>query len=210
MWTIRNNGIWEGVDVNHHNDSHLSAYLVTFLKLENVKSVVDFGCGNGYYVKVLSENDINIIGFDGNPNTPELTNNTCKVLDLSKPIRFTNPFDWVISFEVGEHLPKEFEDVFVKNLHNNNSQGIILSWAVEGQGGDGHFNERNNDYVKSKICNLGYVNDIEAENMMRQNASISWFKSTIMVFRKISGYIPPSPPQKKRVLSFLRTHSTKH
>ena len=82
MWNIRNNGIWEGVNVNHHNDSHLSAYLVTFLKLENVKSVVDFGCGNGYYVKVLSENNINIIGFDGNPNTPELTNNTCKVLDL--------------------------------------------------------------------------------------------------------------------------------
>ena len=95
-----------------------------------------------------------------------------KVLDLSEPIKFDTPFSWVMSLEVGEHLPKKFEDIFINNLHNNNEKGIVLSWAVKGQGGDGHFNEQNNDYIKSKICNLGYINDIETEKNLRRQINL--------------------------------------
>lgn len=73
-----------------------------------------------------------------------------------------------MSLEVGEHLPPQFEDIFIQNLHNNNKHGIVLSWAVKGQGGHGHFNEQNNDYVKSKICDLGYVNDVKSENILSE------------------------------------------
>ena len=116
-------------------------------------------------------------------NTPELTNHLCNVLDLSLPVQMY-PFDWVMSLEVGEHLPEQFEDVFINNLHTNNKYGIILSWAVKGQGGHGHFNEQNNDYIKQKICSLGYVNDIDTEMILRKNSTLFWFKNTIMVFRK--------------------------
>ncbi len=91
-----------------------------------------------------------------------------------------------MSLEVGEHLPKKFEDIFINNLHNNNENGMVLSWALVGQPGDGHINCQNNDYIKSKICKLGYINDIESENKLRNAASrCYWFKNTIMVFRKI-------------------------
>ena len=163
--SINENVFWEGLEVSskHVYEASLGNRLVIFLKQKNVKSVVDFGCGMGNYVNTFQKNNINVTGFDGNPNTPELTNNVCKVLDLSKPIVFNEPFDWVISLEVGEHLPSKFEDIFINNLHNNNKHGIILSWAIKGQGGHGHFNEQNNDYIKSKICKLGYINDIESE-----------------------------------------------
>ena len=108
------------------------------------------------------------------------------VLDLSKPHKFDEPYDWIMSLEVGEHLPKEFEDVFIENLHNNNKKGIVLSWAIIGQGGRGHINEQNNDYIKEKIMKLGYTNDVEAEQKMRAAASLGWFKNTLMVFRKIN------------------------
>jgi cyclopropane fatty-acyl-phospholipid synthase-like methyltransferase len=185
--SINKNGFWEGTNVEsmHCHDSSLANYLTDFFKSENVNTLADFGCGMGEYVKKFKENNINIIGFDGNPNTPELTNNMCKILDLSKPKIFDEPFDWILSLEVGEHLPEQFEDIFIQNLHNNNKFGIVLSWAVEGQGGDGHVNCRNNDYVKSKICNLGYISDIESENKMREKSTLEWFKTTIMVFRKI-------------------------
>jgi cyclopropane fatty-acyl-phospholipid synthase-like methyltransferase len=184
--SINKNGYWEGNEAQsqHCYDSLLGNSLTNFFKTENVKSLVDFGCGMGNYVKTFQQNNINAIGFDGNPNTPELTNNLCKVLDLSVPIQFDEPFDWVMSLEVGEHLPKQFEDIFIQNLHKNNKYGIVLSWAIIGQGGHGHFNEQNNDYIKSKICKLGYINDIESENKLRQNSSLRWFKNTIMVFRK--------------------------
>ena len=110
--------------------------------------------------------------------------------DLSVKKRFDNPFDWVMSLEVGEHLPCEFEDNFINNLHNNNESGIILSWAIKGQGGHGHFNEQNNNYIKSKICKLGYINDIEAEEKLRKQSHLWWFKNTIMVFRKFHNNFP--------------------
>jgi cyclopropane fatty-acyl-phospholipid synthase-like methyltransferase len=183
---IHKNGYWEGLNVSdqHYFDNGLSNSLIEFFKKENIKNVIDFGCGMGHYVKKLKENNINSYGVDGNPATPQLTNGLCGVLDLSIPHKFENPFDWVISFEVGEHLPKEFEDIFIENLHNNNINGIILSWAIKGQGGCGHFNEQNNDYIKTKFCSLGYKNDIESENELRKNSRLSWFKNTIMVFRK--------------------------
>lgn len=164
----------------------LGESLTNFFLNNKINNVVDLGCGMGSYVKKFKENNINAIGFDGNPNTPELTNNLCQVLDLSVPIKFDEPFDWVLSLEVGEHLPKQLEDIFINNLHNNNKYGIILSWAVKGQGGDGHFNEQNNDYIKSKICELGYLNDIKTENKFRKDSTIWWFKNTIMVFRKFT------------------------
>jgi len=185
--SINKNGYWEGLEASsqHCYDSILGNYLVNFFKNEKCLSLVDFGCGTGNYVKTFRENNINAFGFDGNPNTPELTNNTCQVLDLSIPKYFDEPFDWVMSLEVGEHLPQQFEDIFINNLHNNNKYGIVLSWAIKGQGGHGHVNEQNNDYIKNKICNLGYKNDIEAENIMRLNSKFFWFKNTIMIFRKI-------------------------
>jgi cyclopropane fatty-acyl-phospholipid synthase-like methyltransferase len=185
--SIHRNGYWieKNVSSRHYHDSKLGDSLIQFFKRENVTSLVDFGCGMGDYVKVFQEHGINAIGFDGNPNTPELTNNLCKVLDLSVPIQFNEPFDWVMSLEVGEHLPAEFENIFINNLHNNNKYGIVLTWAVKGQGGHGHFNEQNNDYIKSKVCELGYTNDIEAEEMLRASSTLFWFKNTIMVFRKL-------------------------
>jgi cyclopropane fatty-acyl-phospholipid synthase-like methyltransferase len=185
--SIHANGYWEGLDASsqHAYDASLGVSLTNFFKNENVTSLVDFGCGMGNYVKTFQENNINAIGFDGNPNTPELTNNLCKILDLSVPTKFDEPFDWAMSLEVGEHLPQQFEDIFIYNLHNNNKRGIVLSWAIKGQGGHGHVNEQNTDYIKSKICDLGYLNDIKIENKLRQDSSLFWFKNTIMVFRKM-------------------------
>jgi cyclopropane fatty-acyl-phospholipid synthase-like methyltransferase len=186
--SIHEHGYWEGLEATtqHCYDAPLGNSLTHFFKSEHANTVVDFGCGMGEYVKLFKQHDMNAVGFDGNPNTPELTNNVCEVLDLSVPKKFDEPFDWVLSLEVGEHLPPQFEDIFIQTLHKNNKYGMVLSWAVKGQGGHGHFNEQNNDYVKSKICSLGYRNDIEAENKLRKDSTLPWFKNTIMVFRKLA------------------------
>ena len=38
--------------------------------------------------------------------------------------------------------------------------------------------------ILKKICDLGYFNDIDAEENLRSNSTLRWFKNTIMVFRK--------------------------
>jgi hypothetical protein len=103
-------------------------------------------------------------------------------LDLSVSVDLS-PLDLVLSLEVGEHLPPQFESIFIQNLHKHNTKAIIVSWAIEGQGGWGHFNERNNSYIKQKFLDLGYYNDIDEEKLIRDASALPWFKNTIMVFK---------------------------
>lgn len=177
-------GIWLNNNLEGHGyDELLSNSIIEILKKNNVSDIYDFGCGHGMYTRNILNNGISCKGFDGNPNTKNLTNGLCDVLDLSKTF-FLEKKEYVLSLEVGEHIPKNYEDIFINNLHNHNKNGIILSWAIIGQGGDGHFNCQNNDYIKEKFLNLGYYNDIEEEQFLRQNSSFSWFKNTIMVFKR--------------------------
>lgn len=168
----------------YYFDEPLARALIQFFKNEGAQSVVDFGCGNGDYVKALRSHQIYCEGYDGNPDTFFISGGAAHVADLSQPINLNKQFDWVLSLEVGEHLPKQFERIFIENLHAHNKKGIVLSWAVKGQGGHGHFNEQNNDYIKSVMAQYGYINDLATEMALRKRASIPWFKNTIMVFRK--------------------------
>lgn len=131
---------------------------------------------------MIKEAGVLISCYDGNPETQELSEGRCAIVDLSKPIDFCQ-FDWTLSLEVGEHIPKEFEDIFINNILGS-KYGIILSWAVEGQGGTSHVNTRNNSYIRDKIVQKGYNSDFEAEKTLRAASTFDWFKNTLMVFRK--------------------------
>ena len=179
------NGIWLVDESNksyHLFDQSLAEALSIFFK-DN--TVVDLGCGLGDYIKYFKSKGIICDGYDGNPNTIILTNGMCGILDLSKQIEDFPIYDYVLSLEVGEHLPPEFEDIFIQNLRFANCEGIVLSWAVEGQGGIGHLNCRNNDYIIEKIGKFGYRYNLTASNMLREKATFPYFKNTIMVFDRL-------------------------
>jgi hypothetical protein len=183
---VHERGYWIGTDMmeEHRCDMSLALALADFFKKEKANSIVDLGCGRGEYVKVFRAQQIPCEGYDGNPDTVKISGGIAQLADLSEPVDLGKSFDWVLSIEVGEHLPKKYEKTFVENLHRHNAKGIVLSWAVKGQGGFGHFNEQNNDYVKELMAQYGYENDIEAEKSLRQCAVFPWFKNALMVFRK--------------------------
>lgn len=186
---VHEHGYWIGTEIlnEHHFDRQLALALATFFIKEAAKNVVDFGCGPGDYVKLLRQHQIACSGYDGNPESPQISGGIADVLDLSQPFHLEECFDWVLSLEVGEHVPKEYERIFIENLHKHNRKGIVLSWAEKGQGGFGHFNEQDNSYIKEIMAQYGYENDLEAENTLRKTAQLPWFKNTIMVFRKKEG-----------------------
>ena len=148
--TISERGYWlnEG-DGKYLVDPSLAEGIKEFLKNENCKSLVDLGCGSGWYTRFFNSH-FPCDGYDGHPDTFTNTNGLCSVLDLSYDQKFEKKYDWVMSLEVGEHIPEEYESVFINNLHQNNTFGIILSWAVIGQGGHGHVNCRSNEYTTRK------------------------------------------------------------
>jgi len=178
---ISDKGFWLTPDArNHCYDEKLAD------KLKEIfisYSVLDLGCGPGQYTKFFLENGIKSRGWDGNPNTYEISEGLCNVADLTQ-IHDFGKGDWVLSLEVGEHIPKEYESIFIQNLVNHAKQGIILSWAVPNQPGEGHVNCQSNDYVISTMKKYGFSLDIKNSMVLREAAELWWFKNTIMVFRK--------------------------
>ncbi len=143
--------------------------------------MADLGAGSGAYVAALNAAGIVCRGFDGNPKTADIPD--CEVADLSLPLDL-GKFDWVLSLEVGEHIPAEYESTFLHNLDRHNNEGIALSWAVPGRPGRGHVNCRDNGYIKARLADLGYSNDLAAESTLRNQSELWWFRNTLMVFRR--------------------------
>lgn len=183
---ISKTGFWKGEEAKqkHVFDSGLANAVYCFLKEQGCRSVVDIGSGLGDYVKFFISNGIESKGIEGNPDTNKISNYPCEIKDLSAEVVPKKVYDWAVSLEVGEHIPSEFESRFIENVHNHNRFGVVLSWATEGQGGDGHVNERPNSYIKSIFEGLGYENLKEKEEQLRSKSTKPWFSSTIMIFKK--------------------------
>lgn len=183
---VNDTGFWECDTISfdyHKHDEPLANKLSEVLKDMNVTTAVDFGCGYGMYVTTLENNGITCDCYDGNPHTPMLTQNKCNVLDLSIPFHLNKLFDCVISLEVGEHVPPEFEETFINNLVRHTNRWIIVSWALPNQGGHGHVNEQPNEYIEEKFEKLGFTRMKNYEMILRESAHWWWFKNTIMVFQ---------------------------
>lgn len=186
------------------------------LEENGVRSVFDFGCGLGLYIKDLRAAGITAGGVDGNPDTITLSNGRCTVGDLSKKLDLGFRYDAVMSFEVAEHIHAGLaEDAFVRNLvrhsgafsssgddeelagQTGNSPGgiLVLSWG--NQAGEAHVNNRDSGYVVSRFTDLAtenfrephinFVYDQEASLRLRKAADFGWFKETIHVFRRERG-----------------------
>jgi len=180
-------GFWETTDqTGHVHDLSIAAALSQYLADKQAKTVVDFGCGLGDYAKAFKADGYKVEAYDGNPNTETLSDGIGKVLDLSKPFYLGKKFDVVMSLEVGEHIPKEFEEQFIDNITKHAKKHLIISWAVIGQGGDGHVNCANNDYIIGQIVDRGFKHNAKDSQTIRNAATnASWFSYTIMVFDKV-------------------------
>lgn len=181
---INERGFWEQNNINHYFDESLCKGIVEYFNKKNIKSVIDIGCGAGYYTKYILQNNIYCEGYDGNPFVDEITSGVCRCLDFTKEIIFENTFDCALCLEVAEHIPKKYEDVFINNICNSVEKDIILSWAIPGQGGYGHVNEKNNDDVKDIFKLKGFSYDKQKSEFLRNLSKLSWFKNTIMIFTK--------------------------
>lgn len=180
---IHERGYWtsEKETDTHEFDESLAKAMVHLFGF--AESVVDIGCGNGEYTRHFINCGIRCKGFDGNPNTPLITNNICKVMDFSQPVDI-GKFHLVLSLEVGEHIPAEYEQIFIDNLVKSSSGIIALSWAVEGQPGIGHVNCRNNDYIIKELEKRGFEYVANPSGYLRAKSTLPWFKNTLMVFIK--------------------------
>ncbi len=188
---IQTNGSWKHNSFQGHVfDNGLAHGIVHILPYLKIKTAIDFGCGPGWYVKLFHNYGIDMQGYDGNPMVEDMSSHFfnngfyCQCVDLNEKVEAEEQVDLVLCLEVGEHIPAKYEKIFIGNLTRNSSHYILLSWAVPGQNGDGHINCRNNGYIIERLKLDGFYLNVPITNLLRTNASCTWFKNTIMFFEK--------------------------
>lgn len=179
---VHQRGYWLVPD-EHFFDEALARELCS---LFGGSCVLDVGCGSGRYVAHMRQQGIEAFGVDGSEfivGTP-----FCSRVDLSEKdaLRHLGQFESVLCLEVGEHIPAAFESAFLDSLVGAASENavIVLSWAVVGQGGTGHVNERQNEYVIGEMGNRGCGFDSEATSHVRAACTLRWFQGSLMMFNK--------------------------
>ena len=183
QWVGRDDA-WSG---QHVFDHRLAPVIVRMLRELQVKSVFDFGCGNGAYTTYFTEQGLPCKGFDGNPHTEEVTQGQCHVQLLNVPFDLGEQADAVLCLEVGEHVPAEYESILLDNLCNHAKSYMVLSWAVVGQDGCGHVNCQDNGHVIDRMKEHGFeLMKPETDFLRRAEHCHCWyFQNSLMVFRRV-------------------------
>ncbi|MET3886884.1 methyltransferase domain-containing protein [Niastella sp. OAS944] len=148
---------------DQQNGSYLSAQRV--LPIVNAvfkpASVVDVGCGVGYWLKVWKEETQvkEVKGIEGPYVTPAMLKVDpafVQFQDLKEPVKLDRKFDLAMSLEVAEHLPASHAEQFVQSL-TSLSNVVLFSAAVIGQEGTYHINEQMPEYWSNLFQKFGFV-----------------------------------------------------
>ena len=180
---IAPNGSWLCETAEPHGfDEPLAAAIYRQMREWNCTDIKDFGCGSGKYVKYFNDRGLWSVGYDGNPNTPHFDPH-CYVLDLSTNVNI-EPCEVVLSLEVGEHVPQQFEQVFLDNLALHAEKYLILSWFPRPGEGIGHVNERSNEYIISQMNDRTFYFLPEVTENLRRESTLWWFKESLMAYAR--------------------------
>ena len=154
-------------------------------KIYKFKSVVDFGCGSGGWIRSAWEidNSIRVTGIDGYYIKDILNFESAKIIykNLEEEIK-VDKHDLAISVETAEHLSPERAKTFIRDLCNA-SDVIFFSAAVDGHGGANHLNEQTQSYW------IKLFNENEYDAFIFLDRKKYWFHET---FEKCPYYISGS------------------
>ncbi len=182
-------GIWNQEEANKgHLFSYRLAQFIHKLIDDKPNWIYDFGCGKATYVKYLEDMGNKALGIEGE-ELEDFETGAYMVKDLSQPLSCMEEDEGhVISIEVGEHIPKEYEGTFITNISNHVKQGgyLVLSWAHEGQQGDGHVNCKPAWWIIQEFNKVGFELDIAESDRARACVEnhVAYLKENLFVFRK--------------------------
>ena len=103
--------------------------------------VMELGAGMGCYTQYLASRGVPIRAYDGSPTVAQKTDGLVQTADLSRRQSLGPRADWVFCIEVAEHIPPQFEEALLSNVHEHNRKGVVLSWSsLKPPHGNGHVN----------------------------------------------------------------------
>jgi hypothetical protein len=157
-------------------------------------SVVDWGCGQGAWLRAFKEDGFKVKGFDG-----EYVDRSRLLIDDAEfgSINFDSldpvegKWDLAVSLEVAEHVHPNNADAYVAQVAGS-ADHLLFSAAIPGQGGVGHLNEQWPDYWVEKFQSHGfkYVSDF-IRKLTWDNSDVEpWYKQNILFLSKKDYQLP--------------------
>jgi hypothetical protein len=168
-------------------------YVDKIVHLFRPESALDFGCGNGSWLRACAGYGIpSLRGIDGPWNDGESLRALgieFTQLDFSKldenslpssPIRA----DMAICVEVAEHLYEKHSDLLIDYL-TSSSDVIIFSSAFENQGGEHHVNENLHSYWAQKFKERGFaIFDLFRQEFWNNQEIGFWYRQNCFLYVK--------------------------
>lgn len=171
--------------------SEYDAISDALIKLIDFSSVLDLGCGNGFFLDRFQKRGKRVRGVDGSVHAlsaaPAAVRPKLAVADLTAPLRLGR-YDLVVCSEVAEHLDARHADTLVDTICANAGQWVFFTAATPGQIGVHHVNGQPHAYWTAKFEHRGFQLDTEATDRLRQHLAkvisiIWWFKKNAMILR---------------------------
>ena len=161
-------------------------YIRYLSDLFNFKSVIDFGCGRGTWLKGFEDVGVNrLVGLDGSWNNQEnmLSQKIIfKQTDLNKEIKIDEKFDLALSLEVAEHLQPSSSKLFIKSI-TSSSDLIMFGAAFLAQPGTNHINTRLHSFWAHIFSEYSFkVYDIFRPKFCGNNKIMPWYQQNTFLY----------------------------
>jgi cyclopropane fatty-acyl-phospholipid synthase-like methyltransferase len=151
----------------------------------NIKSVIDVGCGEGHSTKYFLDNGIDCIGIEGGEkayiNSPVKHNLILHDYTDGKYV-LDKKYDAVWCCEFVEHVEERFIDNFLSTFKC--AKKIFMTHAVPGQEGYHHVNCQKSEYWIDKMSSIGYSYNPDLSIYLRSITNKMHVMNTLMVFEE--------------------------
>ena len=191
-WRLHNDSAWpHGHIVDQTFAFALTQYITRKRPVGHPLTLLDVGAGVGgygaFFAGCKGAAAITWTGIDGSDGVESLSEGApsrVSQVNLCGSSEAIGIHDWVISFEVGEHLPRDCLAAFLHTLDRSNRYGAVLSWGHYGQPGIGHITPRAARDVAAAMRFLGYWEDHNASATLQGASSKTWIAHNVQVYRR--------------------------
>jgi SAM-dependent methyltransferase len=176
-----NTTVYDDVSVEIDTEGSLDSARVIvpiLTALLNPKSVIDFGCGHGAWLKAFQESGVKVIGGLDGPWVDQskllIDKTRFKTVDLSQPFDIDGKWDLAICVELAEHLPEKASRPLIRAL-TSAAPIVLFSAAIPGQTGTCHINEQWPAYWKSLFAERGFRGLDPIRRHVWQDSRVDWW-----------------------------------
>lgn len=162
----------------HKNITHLDEGAIDhMIKMLNIKSMLDVGCGPGGMVELARSKGLDAYGIDGDFSVDrnQKVQEHITIHDYEKgPSSFDKEVDLVWSVEFLEHVWEKYQDNYMKDFQRG--KFVIVTYAPPGTSGHHHVNCNTQEYWISVFKKYGFAYDANMTRMIKEVSSMGRMK----------------------------------